>query len=191
VTEIREQEEYDGRRLRFDAYLARARITVKIDIGFGDAITPNPIEISYPTLLDFPPPRLKAYPRESVVSEKLQAMVALGMPNSRMKDFYDIWVMARLFDFDGETLVEAIKATFARRATDIPHDEPVALTDDFAADSDKRTQWRAFVRRAGIADEPPDLATIIRDLRQFALPPLLAAAGGLQFHRSWNQGAWQ
>ena len=117
---MKEDEEYQGLRLKLTAMLASARIPIQIDIGFGDAIHPGPDEITYPTLLDMPAPTLKAYPRETVVAEKFQAMVMLGIANSRMKDFYDLWTLARQFEFDGQVLSEAIRATFDRRQTPLP-----------------------------------------------------------------------
>ena len=112
---IKEDQEYEGVRVTCPVRLGQARITVQIDVGFGDAITPPPTRMDYPTILDYPAPALKAYPRETVVAEKFQAMVALGMANSRMKDFFDLWVLSRDFAFDGATLVKAITATFRRR----------------------------------------------------------------------------
>lgn len=191
VEEIREQEEYDGRRVKFIAYLAEARISLQVDIGFGDVVTPEASEIDYPTLLEFPAPRIKAYPMQSVVSEKLQAMVAFGMVNSRIKDFYDIWMISRQFDFDGKILVWAIKATFYRRATDIPKDMPTALSDEFATDIGKGQQWQAFLTRIGVVQTTMDFRRVINDLREFALPPLAAAANDLQFDKLWRQGVWQ
>ena len=130
------------------------------------------------------PPRSTLFPYTTLFR-------SLGMPNSRMKDFYDIWVMARLFEFDGEKLAAAIKATFDRRATNIPEDTPAALSDEFAADGEKRTQWQAFLQRTELADQAADLPTIIGDLRHFALPPLLAVAKGRPFDVSWRQGTWR
>ena len=109
------------------AHLGNAKIQLQIDIGYGDVITPVAQIVNYPALLHFPEPRIRAYPPETVVAEKLQAMVALGMQNSRMKDFYDLWLMARDLSFTGEPLVKAIQATFERRKTPIPDDIPIAL----------------------------------------------------------------
>lgn len=120
MSEIREDQEYGGYRVQLVAYLANAQINLQIDIGFGDVVRPEAEEIDYPTLLDFPAPRVWAYPRETVVAEKLQAMVDLGIVNTRMKDFYDLWVIASQFSFYGPLLAEAIKATFARRGTQVP-----------------------------------------------------------------------
>lgn len=121
---IKEGDEYQGIRIHIDARLGNARIRLQIDVGFGDAVTPAPQAVSYPTLLEFPAPRLLAYPRETVVAEKFQAMTVLGIANSRMKDFYDLWTLARQFSFEGATLSAAIEATFDRRKTPLPTDAP-------------------------------------------------------------------
>lgn len=165
---IREELEYGGLRLRTTALLAGARITVVIDIGFGDAIEPGVEEINLPVLLDLPAPRLRAYARETVVAEKFQAMVMLGLANTRMKDFYDIWMLSRNYDFDGERLSRAIAATFERRATAIPGDLPDALTTAFSTDATKQRQWEAFAR--DLAAEVPSLEVIVVDLAGFLMP---------------------
>lgn len=151
-------------------------------------VTPEAEEISYPTLLDSPVPRILAYPPETVISEKLQAMVALGMLNSRMKDFYDLRMIARLFTFDGPKLVEAIRATFNRRRTEIPESAPVALTEEFSTDRDKVTQWRAFLTLSGLENTAVDLPYIIEEVSLFLIPPLQAAASGEDFKFSWPKG---
>ncbi len=171
---IREELEYGGLRLRTIARLAGARITVVIDIGFGDATEPGVEEINLPVLLDLPAPRLRAYARETVVAEKFQAMVLLGLANTRMKDFYDIWILSRNYDFDGERLSRAIAATFERRRTEIPQDVPDALTPAFAADATKQRQWDAFVR--GLVADAPPLETIVNDLAGFLMPYAKQAA---------------
>ena len=163
-------------------------INLHIDIGFGDVIRPEAEEIDYPTLLDFPAPRVWAYPREAVVAEKLQAMVALGMANTRMKDFYDLWVIASQFSFDGQSLVEAIKATFARRGTRIPSDVPIALSEAFAEDLGKATQWQAFLRRTGLEERGAELSQVITELRVFLIPPILAVSKGEVLTQSWVDG---
>lgn len=129
--EIREANIYAGVRIKLIAHLAGAKIPLQIDIGFGDAVTPAPEQIDYPTLLDFPAPRLMAYPHYTVVSEKLQAIVMLGIANSRMKDFYDLWIMARRLFFEGSVLCQAIKATFQRRSTILPETVPIAFNRFF------------------------------------------------------------
>jgi hypothetical protein len=128
---IRDATEYGGLRVRLFGDLAGARVPIQADIGFGDAVTPEPKEIEYPTLLSNPAPYLKAYPRETVVAEKYQALVHLGMANSRMKDFYDLWVIANDFDFDGLILSEAIRNTFSRRRTPLPEHMPSGLSPEF------------------------------------------------------------
>ena len=188
VNEIRENQEYQGQRVRLVAYLETARIPVQIDIGFGDVVTPDAEEISYPTLLDSPAPPILVYPPETVVSEKLQAMVALGILNSRMKDFYDLSIISKQLTFDGPKLVDAIKATFKRRRTKIPEAAPMALTDEFSMDRDKVTQWKAFLTRSGLENTAVDLPQTIEELRLFLIPPLQAAASGGDFHLEWTRG---
>jgi predicted nucleotidyltransferase component of viral defense system len=137
IDPIREEQEYGGVRLRTTATVSGARIAVVVDVGFGDSVAPGIETIEYPVLLDLPAPKLRAYARETVVAEKFQAMVVLGRANSRMKDFYDIWILSRTFPFAGDRLVRAIAATFARRRTEIPISVPDALTWDFGGDPGK------------------------------------------------------
>lgn len=165
---IREELEYGGLRLRTTGRLAGARITVIIDIGFGDAIEPGLDEVNLPVLLDLPQPRLRVYARETVIAEKFQAMVMLGLANSRMKDFYDVWILSRSYAFDDDRLPQAIAATFERRGTAIPRKAPLALTQAFAFDSGKQRQWAAFVR--DLAIEIPALETVVTDLAEFLMP---------------------
>ena len=191
TNEIRDNQEYQGQRVKLIANLETARVPLQIDIGFGDVVSPEAEEISYPTLLDSPVPRILAYPPETVISEKLQAMVALGMLNSRMKDFYDLRMIARLFTFDGSKLVEAIRATFNRRRTEIPESDPVAFTEEFSTDRDKITQWKAFLTRTGLESTAIDLPQTIEELRLFLIPPLMAAATGVEFNLKWpERGPW-
>jgi len=184
--EIREDQVYAGQRIHMIAYLGQAKIPLQIDIGFGDAITPDSIEIEYPTLLDFDAPRLLIYPRETVVAEKLEAMVTLGIANSRMKDFYDVWLLAQTFTFESDMLVNAIEATFGRRQTAIPTDEPFALTDEFARDANKINQWKAFLNRNRL-DAPP-LDQVIQILREFVLPILILSDQANSSNMQWQVG---
>lgn len=187
---IREEQEYGGVRVELVARSANAQVRLQVDVGFGDAITPEASVVEFPALLDFPPPRLRAYPRETVVAEKLEAMVQLGMANSRMKDFYDVAVLARDFDFDGELLVRAIRATFARRKTAMPTVAPVALTAAFTEDAAKATQWSGFVRKADVGDAGT-LAETIAAVRAFVEAPLASAANGTRGPGTWPAGgAW-
>ena len=188
VEEIREAQEYPGLRVRLMGHLGQARVPLQVDVGFGDAITPAAKEIEYPTLLDLPRPRIWAYPKESMVSEKLEAMVVLGMANSRMKDFYDLWVLSMRFSFDGRTLVQAIQATFERRRTLIPDGAPTGLSAAFAADTDHSKQWRAFLDKNGFGDKETTLSDVIQELQTFLLPPLEAAVQKDPFPLYWKAG---
>jgi predicted nucleotidyltransferase component of viral defense system len=188
VAGIREQQEYQGQRVRLLAYLGGARIQLQVDIGFGDAVTPTPEEVDFPTLLDMPAPRLRVYPRETVIAEKLHAITTLGLLNSRMKDFYDLDWMAQSFALVGTPLVEAIRATFARRQTALPTQTPVGLTSQFADDPDKQTQWWAFVRRSGLAGEELALPAVVVRLQLFLMPPLQAASDDGPTPSHWKPG---
>lgn len=188
VEAIREDQEYGGQRVKFDARLGQARITLQVDVGFGDAITPGAEEVEYPTLLGMDPPRLRAYPKETVVAEKVEAMVQLGIANSRMKDFYDLLVMARTFSFEGETLRRAIEATFARRGTVLPSEPPVALTAVFATDDSKAKQWKAFCKRSGLEKGAGELGVMVTELSAFLLPVLHSSQRGEPFSSTWDAG---
>jgi hypothetical protein len=191
VEPIREDQEYGGQRVKLEARLGRARIDLQVDVGFGDVITPRAEAIAYPTLLGMESPRLRAYPRETVVAEKLEALVKLGMANSRMKDFFDLAILARSFAFSGSVLRDAIAATFRRRGTVIPTEEPVALGDAFAKDGGKLTQWKAFVSRNGLEGRARELGQVVGELARFLGPPLIAAAKGEGFEWRWEpSGPW-
>lgn len=177
VQPIREEQQYGGLRVLVEARLGTARVRCQVDVGTGDALTPPPAEADFPSLLDLPRPRLRMYRPETVVAEKLEAMVQLGIANSRMKDFFDLWHLARRFAFDGPVLADAVRATFARRGTVLPEAVPVALSDDFARDPSKLSQWTAFRRRAKL-EEPADLATVQRVIGPFLLPLIEAARQG-------------
>lgn len=188
IAEIREEQEYQGQRVKLTAKLGTIRIPVQVDIGFGDVVTPAVENIDYPTLLDFPAPRISAYPRETVIAEKLQAIVSLGMFNSRMKDFYDLWIISKQFSFQGDVLIEAIRATFKRRSTQIPGTTPVAFTEEFATDVDKSTQWRAFLRRSNLGEKETELQQVIDELKDFLILPLTGAASGDICNQKWIDG---
>ncbi len=188
VIEIREGQEYPGQRMKLTAKLGNARARVQVDVGFGDVVTPDAVPIEYPGLLDFPVPRIRAYPKETVVAEKLETMVQFGMVNSRMKDFYDLHILSRTFSFDGSTLVQAIGATFNRRGTKIPTEPPIVLNDESANDPDKVTQWRAFLSRSGLENSTVIYPQLVEELRAFLLQPLYAAANEETFQQSWPAG---
>jgi predicted nucleotidyltransferase component of viral defense system len=191
ITEIREELEYPGQRIKLESRLGNARINIQIDIGFGDSIVPAPIEIDYPTLLAMPSPHIKAYPIETVIAEKIETIVSKGVLNSRMKDFYDVRVLSQEFEFNGSNLSKAIKATFERRGTNIPHDRPIAFTEEFYAKPDKQLQWDSFLRTSKLEDVNLKLHEVIKDIEKFLLPPLNAVAGDVPFIMNWSaDGPW-
>lgn len=171
VEEIREKNIYEGIRVRINGTLDKANISVQIDIGFGDVVTPGPEEIEIPTFLDQPPPKLKAYPIYTVIAEKFEATVKLGMINTRMKDFYDLWVLTKIYEIDAKILLEAIKATFKRRKTEIPIDTPIAFTSEFYEDEAKKKQWAAFLEKNRIKGSQ-SLAEVTGSLEEFFMPIL-------------------
>lgn len=185
---IRGLQEYGGIRLHVSAALGRAVIPLGVDVGFGDQVTPAPKEVEFPTLLDFPKPKLRAYPVETVVAEKFEAMVRLDMANSRMKDFYDLSYLARTKSFDGDQLCAALRATFARRAMGLPRGLPVALTNEFAANPTKLTQWRAFCRKDTRTKAEVPLGEVVGFIAAFLLPPMQALAAQSTFGLSWRPG---
>lgn len=192
IEEIREGLVYGGQRVHLVAYLDGAIIPVQIDIGFGDAVMPSPTWLVYPTLLTFPPPQLRMYPKESVIAEKVHAMVVLDIDNSRMKDFYDLWTLSRLFHFEGTMVAQAIQATFERRQTPLPLTVPTGLTVEFADDPNKLAQWRAFLSRNRLDVGSASFADIIVHLHTFLWPPLQALAESTPFIAQWPpQGPWR
>lgn len=170
IEAIREELDYGGSRLRTTATLAGARIPITVDIGFGDAIAPGIEDVNLPVLLDMPSPHLRTYPPETVIAEKVHAMVALGRANSRMKDYYDVWMLTSMFDLDPGRMRQAITATFARRHTAIPNQVPDGLGDAFAGDPTKQRQWTAFVR--DLTGPVPQLDRVVADLRDRLMPVL-------------------
>lgn len=185
---IRDEEEYQGVRLRFEARQGTSRLRLQIDVGFGDAVTPKPESVTYPTLLDFPAPEVLAYTRESVIAEKFQALVMLGMLNSRMKDFWDLSVMGQQFPFRGPLLCQALRATFERRKTAVPGEPPLALTAAFYGDGGKQKDWQTFLTRHGLAARGVSLEQAVALLRGFVMPPAQALARGESFEMEWPAG---
>jgi predicted nucleotidyltransferase component of viral defense system len=170
IEAIREELEYGGSRLRTTAALAGARIPITVDIGFGDAIAPGAQDVNLPVLLGMPSPHLRTYPPETVIAEKVHAMVALGRANSRMKDYYDVWMLTSAFDLNPERMRLAIAATFSRRNTVIPSQVPDGLSDEFADDPARQRQWNAFVR--DLTGAVPPLDRLVVDLRNRLMPVL-------------------
>jgi predicted nucleotidyltransferase component of viral defense system len=175
VEEIRKSAGYAGARVVVSAELARARCKTQIDIGFGDAITPGPVDATYPVLIaDFAPPQLRTYPVYTVVAEKLHAIVLLGMTNSRLKDYLDLWVLLGRETLDADTLASAIAATFTRRGTPLPAELPIGLSGEFAEDRSHLALWAAFLRKNALATIP--LGEVVDTLRT-RLHPALTRAG--------------
>jgi hypothetical protein len=185
---IREEAEYNGIRVRFAARLADSRIQMQIDIGFGNAIEPAALDVQYPTLLEYPAPRIRAYPQEAVVAEKLHAMVVLGERNSRYKDFYDLHALAHQFPFVGSRLARAISATFHRRSTSVEATLPAALTPRFFADAARAAQWRGYRTRNSLPGASADFDAVGIVLQAFLVPPWRALAASSPFTDSWTPG---
>jgi hypothetical protein len=185
---IREEAVYDGIRVTFEAKLGSAKVPVQVDVGFGDATTPPPELVEIPPLLDLPPAVLQGYRRELVVAEKFHAMVDLGIANSRMKDFFDIWFLSRQFSFDGPTLAAAITATFEHRKTPLVTNLPLALTETFSQDAGKISQWTAFIKRARIDSSAQSLHDVVEVLVTFLGPVIAASTSGRPHPDHWPPG---
>jgi len=188
---IREDNTYGGTRITLVARIGSARCALQIDVGFGDAVTPEPQTVTYPTLLkDFQAPTLRVYPVYTVIAEKYQAMVMLGRANSRMKDFYDLAVIAQRTTLDGATLATAIAATFARRLTPLPSERPMALTSQFSEDPSKLRQWLAFLNKNRIT--ATSLADTVSMLDLLLWPPTQVAAANSLATATWHpeSGRW-
>jgi hypothetical protein len=189
---IRPQDEYGGQRVGLEGRLGNARLHIQVDVGAGDRLTPPAEWIEYPALLDLPRPRLRAYRMETTIAEKVHAMVALDLQNSRMKDFFDIWRLAQCCGFAGETLAEAVHDTFERRRTAIPLGPATALTPAFGQNPDKARQWKAFLARSRMVSVTEDFETVVRSYAGFLGPVLDAARAGATFQMAWLPGGpWQ
>ena len=188
---ITEDADYEGVRVRFHGSLGTAHFTVQLDIGFGDVVIPTPASLEYPTILDLPAPRIRGYSKESTIAEKFEAMVKLGALNSRMKDFFDIWLLSRQFDFEGQRLAAAIEKTFSTRRTDI-QSGPIALTNSFAGDPAKVVQWRGFIRKNRLTNVPQDFGKVIKTILVFLGPVAKTLAAKKPFEATWiAPGPWR
>ncbi len=190
ATRITEVAEYKGVRVRVRGNLGNARIAIQIDIGFGDVIVPKPCSVAYPTILDFPAPELKGYTMESTTAEKFQAMVKPGVLNSRMKDFYDIWVLSLTFDFKGRIIAEAVERTFEKRNTPVTLDAYL-FNPAFSNDESKDIQWKAFLRRTRLINAPESFLEIVDAVKRFLEPIAVSLAEGRVFNSNWSApGPW-
>jgi hypothetical protein len=183
VEKIKEDADYEGVRVNVTAYLDKTKIPIQIDIGFADVVTPSPEILEYPTLLDFPAPQIYGYPRETIVAEKFQAMIVLGMANSRMKDFHDICMMIGSFEFDGATIQRALQRTFQNRNTDLPAESHVIFSPEFA--ENKTAQWKAFNRKIGRQDVT-SMKQALAAIKEFFIPILSACQNGVLFDKNWK-----
>lgn len=171
VEEIRKDANYAGARITISGVLDRARCKTQIDVGFGDAVTPEPVEAVFPVLLDhLPAPRLRTYPKYTVIAEKLHAIVDLGMSNSRMKDYFDLAVLLEREALDHELLGKAVEATFRRRGTELPGKLPIGLSDTFANDTVRQSLWLSFLKKNELSLET--LPAVVERLR-VALAPVV------------------
>jgi len=184
---IKEDADYEGVRVKFTGFLDRAEIPMQIDVGFGDIVYPKTRVIDYPAILDFPKPRLNGYPQESVISEKFEAMIKLGLLNSRMKDFYDIWLMTRQFEFKGANIASAIKKTFNNRKTEIPNKKPLFADEIYDEKSDRQTLWSAFLKKGDIQNAPETLSTTAKEIERFLIEPIMALNDNVTFDKTWKQ----
>lgn len=185
---IRDDAEYEGIRLHVSGHLQTARIRLQIDIGFGDAITPSARKRKIPCLLDFPAPRLRICPWETVVAEKYQALVELGMANSRMKDFFDLQYLAKQFEFDGLKLSKAIQATFERRNTELPEFIPTGLSPSFTTDKTVGTRWTVFLRRSRLEGSSLSLEQVADVIWHFLGPVNSSLRTQFRFDKTWQPG---
>lgn len=179
---------YVGIRVRMSVFLDSARVKVQLDIGFDDAVFPQPLATKVPTLLDLPAPELMGYTMESAIAEKLDAMIIHGALNSRMKDFFDIWMLSRQFQFSGDCLTQAIRETFKKRLT-FPPQQMEAFRQEFI--DNREPHWKAFIRRMGHLSEPRSFQEIVRNVERFVIPPLEAIRNGVVLTKKWTpEGKW-
>lgn len=183
---IKEDADYEGVRVKFTGFLDRAEIPMQIDVGFGDIVYPKTKVIDYPVILDFPKPHLNGYPQESVISEKFEAMIKLGLLNSRMKDFYDIWLIMRQFEFKGANIASAIKKTFSNRKTEIPNKKPLFADEIYDEKSDRQTLWSAFLKKGDIQHAPETLSATAKEIENFLIEPIMALNENGNCDKTWK-----
>ncbi len=191
VNRITEDAGYGGARVKLQSNLGNARVSIQMDIGFGDMIIPGPESLVYPGLLDFPRAKLRGYSKESVIAEKYHAMVKLGVLNSRMKDFYDIWLLSNTYDFRGDILAKAVTKTFSNRNMSITSN-PTVFESSFGKDNARNTQWMGFIGRTRLNDVPKTFSEVSSSTRRFLRPVVLAIANDKLFKKRWKAaGPWR
>ncbi len=188
VNPIREESVYDGVRVLIQVKLGTMIIRFQVDVGFGDQIIPKPMDTEFPAIFAEQGPIIRSYSPETVIAEKFNAMVVLGMANSRMKDYYDIWMLSQSFTFNSSILGEAIQQTFLKRQNALPEFEPVALSDDFINNRDKKTQWKGFLKKQTRINSAPDLEQIVLCLRKFILPIISNLHSETVVTKQWHSG---
>ena len=190
IDDIREGQMYLGLRVNIRGNLGTARLFVQIDVGTGDAVFPSPQLMDYPALLDFPAPRLRVYPKEAAIAEKLDSIIERGLRNSRMKDYYDIWLLSTEFDFDGQTLVTAIRETIKHRSRKC-ETFPTGLTSEFVENPDKQKQWTAFINKQ-LVSSSLTLKDVVKTLQSFLTKPIEAIISNSDFSSTWIKNTkWQ
>lgn len=172
AAKIKENDDYSGIRVRFTGFIERTRIPLQVDFGFGDIVYPEPGEIDYPVFLDFPAPKLKGYPPETVIAEKFEAMIKLGALNSRMKDFYDVWLLIRKFDFKPEQLAKALERTFEHRKTGLPEGKKIFAEEIYDQGSGMKKLWRVFLNKNNIKIAPEKLSNVAEVIEEFLAGPI-------------------
>jgi predicted nucleotidyltransferase component of viral defense system len=185
---IRAQELYVGVRVNVQGKIGNARTPIQIDVGFGDATAVDPVDVDFPTLLDMPAPKVRAYRMESALAEKFEATVTLGIANTRMKDYFDFWFLGQHFDFDGQNLADSIRATFKRRGKVLPAETPTGLSETFAKDASRQTVWKAFWKKSVKTDPALTLEEVVSFAASFLVLPAIAASKGEKFPRKWKPG---
>jgi hypothetical protein len=182
---------YEGIRVFVRGNLGKSRVRLQLDVGFGDVVFPSELDVKYPAILDFPAPTLKGYTQESMIAEKFQAMIKLGGLNSRMKDFYDIWLLSKRFDFKGHVLAEAISKTFKIRRTEIPA-QPSVFKKSFSEDQTRERQWRAFLRKTVLTNTRHSFYEVMTEIKSFLVPVSSAIVSQGSFQKKWKApGPWK
>ncbi|MES2598998.1 MAG: nucleotidyl transferase AbiEii/AbiGii toxin family protein [Verrucomicrobiota bacterium] len=185
---IRAEEAYVGVRVTLHGQLGVARLHVQVDVGFGDGVAVEPVMLRIPSLIEMPAPEVRAYRMETSIAEKFEASVSLGLLNTRMKDYFDLWHLARNFTFDGQSLRDSIHATFHRRQTPLPTTPPPGLTNDFSADTPRQALWQAFYKKSVRTQPVPTLQEVVSFVQIFIVPPAIAAAQDQPFTQHWPPG---
>jgi len=185
---IRAQELYVGVRVDVQGKIGNARTPIQIDVGFGDATAVDPVDVDFPTLLDMPAPKVRAYRIETSLAEKYSATVTLGIANTRMKDYFDFWFLGKHFEFDGQELADSLHATLKRRGKDIPTETPIGFTEAFAKDASRQAIWKSFWKKSVRSDPALSLEEVVSFAASFLVPPAIAAAKGQKFARKGKPG---